>query len=70
MQIEITSILNYASAFVKRPLPIQYKLIAVEGEYLFFDAMHGSTVTGASNAEPYLRMDSGIAAIGRLGIAD
>ncbi len=37
---------------------------------MFFDAMHGSTVTGASNAEPYLRMESGIAAMETLGFAD
>ncbi len=28
---------------------------------MFFDAMHGSTVTRASNAEPQLRKDSDIA---------
>jgi len=32
-------------------------------EQLFFDAMHGSTVKGASNAEPPLRKDSDIAEI-------
>ncbi len=32
--------------------------------------MHGSTVKGASNAEPKLRTDSGIAAIEKSGIAD
>ncbi len=44
--------------------------MAGEGEHWFFDAMHGSTVKGASNAEPHLRMDSGIAALETLGIAD
>ena len=38
------------------PLPLQkfdsIKLTAGEGEYLFFDAMHGSTEKRASNVEP------------------
>jgi len=35
---------------------------------LFFDALHGSTVKGPSEAEPQLRTESGIAAMGKLGI--
>ena len=30
---------------------------------MFFDARHGSSVRGASNAEPQIRMDSDIAVI-------
>ncbi len=37
---------------------------------MFFDAMHGSTVTGASNAEPHLRTESSIAAMKTLRFAD
>jgi hypothetical protein len=37
---------------------------------LFFDAMHGSTVKVASNAEPQPGMDSDIAAMEKLGFAD
>ncbi|MGD0281659.1 MAG: hypothetical protein ABSB95_04780 [Dissulfurispiraceae bacterium] len=37
---------------------------------MFFDAMHGSTVKGASNAEPQLRIDSYIAAIKKLAFTD
>ncbi len=40
-----------------------------EVEHLFFDAMHGSAVKGASNAEPQMRTDSNIAAMRKLGIA-
>jgi hypothetical protein len=40
-----------------------------EGEYVFFDSMHGSTVKGASNVEPQLRKDSDIAAMLKLGFA-
>ena len=36
---------------------------------MFFDAMHGSTVKGASNAEPLPGMDSDIVALEKLGIA-
>ena len=42
---------------------------AGEWEELFFDAMHGSTVKGASNAEPQLRRETGIASMEKLGIA-
>ena len=38
-------------------------------EHLFFDAMHGSTVKGASNAEPQVRTESGISVMGKLRIA-
>ncbi len=38
-------------------------------EHLVFDAMHGSTVKGASNAEPHLRTDSGIATMEKLRFA-
>ena len=31
-------------------------MMAEEGDYLFFDALHGSAGAGASNAAPQLRM--------------
>jgi len=46
-----------------------WKGSAGAGERLFFDAMHGSTVTRASNAEPDMRMESRIAAMKTLGLA-
>ena len=36
---------------------------------MFSDAMHGSTVKGASNAEPLLRTATDIAFIGKWGFA-
>jgi hypothetical protein len=39
-------------------------------EHLFLDAIHGSTVKGASNAEPQPGTDSYIAAIKKLGFAE
>ena len=38
-------------------------------EHLFFDAMHGSTVEGASNAETHPRTDSDIAIMKKSGFA-
>ncbi len=38
-------------------------------EHLFFDAMHGSTIKGASSAGPHLRTESGIAAMEKSGFA-
>ncbi len=55
--IRHNAIITYLS---KKPVHVK-KTIAGEGQHLFFDAMHGAAVKGASNAEPRLRTDSDIA---------